>query len=88
MFDERPQTQANVQSERIGEESARKPKIETDTINVTETKPLKEKPSRAIKGRTLQINIKESWGDLFYVGLNGLQVLDENGQAILITVTP
>jgi hypothetical protein len=36
----------------------------------------------------LQINIKESWGDLFYVGLNGLQVLDETGQPIKITVNP
>jgi len=31
-----------------------------------------------IKGRVIEMNILESWGDLFYVGLNGLEVLDEN----------
>ena len=34
------------------------------------------------------MNITDSWGDLFYVGLNGLQVLDEHGLPIPITVEP
>lgn len=92
LFDERPQTSANVQSERIGDDlsikksaiKTTKPVVETKS---TELKP-KEKPQKVIRGRTLQVNIKESWGDLFYVGLNGLEVLDENGHALKITVSP
>ena len=90
LFDARPQTSALGQrSERIGDE--------VTNVNVRETEPKKEvkeykkeqnSKGKLVKGRTLQINIKESWGDLFYVGLNGLQVLDENGQPIKITVIP
>ena len=32
------------------------------------------------------INVTQSWGDLFYVGLNGLEVLDDRGLPIPITV--
>jgi hypothetical protein len=31
------------------------------------------------------MNILESWGDLFYVGLNGIEVLDGNGKVIPIS---
>jgi len=29
-----------------------------------------------VVGKVIQLNITESWGDLFYVGLNGLEVLN------------
>lgn len=33
------------------------------------------------------MNILESWGDLFYVGLNGIEVLDEKGFPIPIDIS-
>lgn len=33
--------------------------------------------SDIVKGREIELNIVESWGDLFYVGLNGIEVLDD-----------
>jgi len=39
-----------------------------------------------LRGQVIFLNIKQSWGDLFYVGLNGLEVLDERGLPIPITV--
>jgi hypothetical protein len=33
------------------------------------------------------MNITESWGDLFYVGLNGIEVLDAQGQVIPIQIS-
>lgn len=80
-----------MQSERIGDELAKKQLTKEQSVKAVETKPLenkKDKQQRPIKGRKLFINIKESWGDLFYVGLNGIEVLDENGKPILITVSP
>lgn len=44
--------------------------------------------NRTIRGRKIWINILESWGDLFYVGLNGLEVLNQEGEPIPITVAP
>lgn len=45
-----------------------------------------KKPSQGVRGQVLFLNITQSWGDLFYVGLNGLEVLDERGRPIPITV--
>jgi protein JBTS26 len=33
----------------------------------------------------LEINITDTWGDLFYVGLSGIEVLDTSGKVIPIT---
>jgi hypothetical protein len=33
---------------------------------------------RGVKGRLIEFNITESWGDLFYVGLNGIEIIGEN----------
>ena len=38
-----------------------------------------------VKGKILTINIIESWGDLFYVGLTGLEVWDDRGNPLNIT---
>ena len=48
--------------------------------------PLVKKPAQGVRGQVLFLNITQSWGDLFYVGLNGLEVLDEYGNQIPITV--
>jgi hypothetical protein len=29
-----------------------------------------------LKGRILEFNITETWGDLFYVGLTGIEIMD------------
>ena len=42
--------------------------------------------SKGIKGRIIELNISESWGDLFYVGLNGLEIIDVNGQPVKIDI--
>jgi hypothetical protein len=39
-----------------------------------------------MKGRVIWMNILESWGDLFYVGLNGIEVIDGNGKVIPISL--
>lgn len=45
-------------------------------------KPDRARPTKGTKGRVLQLNITESWGDLFYVGLNGIEVLDGHMEPI------
>lgn len=42
--------------------------------------------SKGIKGRIIELNISESWGDLFYVGLNGLEIIDVNGLPVKIDI--
>ena len=41
---------------------------------------------KAFSVRTIEINITETWGDIFYAGLNGLEVLDQNMQPIPIDI--
>jgi Domain of unknown function (DUF4457) len=45
------------------------------------------KGTEGLKGRILEINITETWGDLFYVGLTGLEVLDIDGRAIPLNIS-
>ena len=40
-----------------------------------------------MKGRNIEINITESWGDLFYVGLNGIEIYDINQEKINIDIS-
>ncbi len=49
------------------------------TIKSEPAKEWETKKEPCIKGRVIWLNILESWGDLFYVGLNGIEVLDGNG---------
>ena len=39
-------------------------------------KQLAQVQTKGLKGRVLEFNITETWGDLFYVGLTGIEVLD------------
>jgi len=39
-----------------------------------------------LRGRTLELNIVETWGDLFYVGLTGIEVYDLEGKIIPINI--
>ena len=34
----------------------------------------------------LEVNITETWGDLFYVGMTGLEILDDNNQPLPINM--
>lgn len=34
----------------------------------------------------IEMNILETWGDLFYVGLNGIEVTDERGMPVPISI--
>lgn len=40
-----------------------------------------------MSGQVIDLNITETWGDLFYVGLNGIEVLDEFEGVIPVTCT-
>jgi hypothetical protein len=40
-----------------------------------------------MKGRNIEINITESWGDLFYVGLNGIEIYDINQEKVNIDIS-
>lgn len=97
LFDERPMTSAIVQSQRIGmpQPAAPTERHYSQLAAVEEEEPypqqqrkqsMHKKPSQGVRGQVLFLNITQSWGDLFYVGLNGLEVLDERGRPIPITV--
>lgn len=47
-------------------------------------KQLAQIQTQGLKGRVLEFNITETWGDLFYVGLTGIEVLDTDGRVIPI----
>lgn len=47
-------------------------------------KQLAQVQTKGLKGRVLEFNITETWGDLFYVGLTGIEVLDTDGRVIPI----
>jgi hypothetical protein len=40
-----------------------------------------------MKGQVISLNITETWGDLFYVGLAGIEVLDKHGNVIPIRIS-
>lgn len=35
----------------------------------------------------MEIHILETWGDLFYVGLTGVEILDQDGKSIPLTIS-
>jgi len=52
---------------------------------VPKEKPVK-KANTGMKGRQIELNITESWGDLFYVGLNGIEIFDADGELIRVDI--
>jgi hypothetical protein len=48
---------------------------------------IKEANEHCIKGQVIWLNITETWGDLFYVGLTAIEVLDKYGKAIPIRIS-
>jgi hypothetical protein len=39
-----------------------------------------------VKGRLIELIIRESWGDMFYVGLNGIEIRDVNDNIIPVDI--
>jgi protein JBTS26 len=39
-----------------------------------------------LRGRVIEINITDTWGDLFYVGLTGIEVIGSDGKIIPISI--
>lgn len=89
MFDERPQTKAIRRDPRQSpflnaddgfNEEDNKPNLALDDFQpkVKKAQKVTNPRSAGIKGRVIELNISESWGDLFYVGLNGIQIIDTN----------
>ena len=73
LFDERPQTSAIITGEVAKQVH-------------TEKKQAVAKSGKAIAGRVVEINIVETWGDLFYVGLTGIEIVDDHAQLIPINM--
>lgn len=44
------------------------------------------KDGSGLKGRVLELHITETWGDLFYVGLTGIEIIDSIGNPIPINI--
>lgn len=47
---------------------------------------MNKKRACGIKGRVVEFNITESWGDLFYVGLNGIEIFDANQEKVSLDI--
>lgn len=88
VFDERPQTKAvrRLTAPDFSEED-NKPNLELDDFKPQLRKREIKATASSVKGRIIELNILESWGDMFYVGLNGLQVLDGNGNEVPLDVS-
>lgn len=46
---------------------------------------MEKKKAHTVKGiyvKQLKIKIEETWGDSFYVGLSGLEIIDEKGEKV------
>lgn len=83
LFDERPQTKAirrppptNDEWGAAADNNDNAPNFEVEDFQPQIIKKKEKKASGGVKGRVIEFNITESWGDLFYVGLNGLEVFD------------
>jgi len=84
LFDERPQTKAirrpNPPPMRGGDDSDDdQPNYALEDFKpqiIHRKNPASKRRTGGIKGRVIELNITESWGDLFYVGLNGIEVYD------------
>jgi len=84
LFDERPQTKAirrpNPPPMRGGDDSDDdQPNYALEDFKpqiIQRKNPATKRKTGGIKGRVIELNITESWGDLFYVGLNGIEVYD------------
>ena len=82
MFDERPQTKAIRREPLQMHQDLFDPVDNQPNLDLDDFQPvIKKKQSiktGGMKGRNIEINITESWGDLFYVGLNGIEIYDIN----------
>lgn len=45
------------------------------------------KEPAGLKGKILEMHITETWGDLFYVGLTGIEIYDSDGKQIPINLS-
>ena len=76
LFDERPQTSAIVAKEEDPWNQKVPPPLSQKTQ--AELSGMVKNQISGIFGRILELNITETWGDLFYVGLTSLEILGAN----------
>ena len=83
--EERPPTTANVGQNLIKQLLAQKDKeLKQYEKEELAKKEKKHKPFPEVIGQYIDINILETWGDLFYVGLTGIQIIGNNDKPITI----
>ena len=92
LFDERPQTSAIVNkkpSQRLGEPQIIDADYEEEVVGKSKQNKVaigkNVQRRQVMTGQIIFLNILETWGDLFYVGLNGIEVLDEFEGSIPLT---
>lgn len=81
LFDDRPQTSAIVAKNDEDTWSNKGSNVPPPLSNKSQNElssMVKNMTSHALglQGKVLEINITETWGDLFYVGLSGIEILD------------
>ena len=94
--EERPLTQAvihkrsKLQAE-TGKMSAggtrREEEAKTEKARFRKEVTTAEAKRGGIRGRRIKINILDSWGDIFYVGLAGIELYDERMQEIPLDIS-
>ena len=90
---DRPPTQAIMKpSNSLAKRMAERKKLdqELQALREEEKQTALRKKGRAVKGvfvEQLKIRVEETWGDSFYVGLSGLEVIDENGQKVQLDIS-
>lgn len=76
---ERPTTAAIIRpsASKPSQDSRRKEVEEFNRIHQEKTKQRAKSQKDSVTVKNLNIIILDTWGDIFYVGLNGLEVLDD-----------
>lgn len=76
--EDRPFTRAQGNLKKQGETSPVPPRPATSMVT--------EGDVIVFKGKSLQLNFTDTWGDLHYLGLTGLEVLGKDGEALPVSL--